>query len=163
MRRLIEIPVYAYSKEELQRRINIKYEKIRNKYLEKNLSIDEKHLRQLQILQSSPYSYWEYNHIVRYLIIGVEKQDLIIEEYVPHESRKWFKWDSPRKVFLVNNHTPGLHFRMQGLLNEVIAEKTRQLVIQKTEEYVEKGFFVDLECFNNVYENIDYTGVNKDD
>lgn len=158
--KLFEIPIYAYSPEGLQKKVSEYKEKHKKEYEISHKKIDQQHMSACANLACSPYQLWEYNHIVGYIVIASEKNDLVFELYLQAHSNNFksrYIWLSNQKWFLCNQNILDYHFRMKPTdTNEIIKAKIILLLEEIIKEFIPSKYYVDRDAFDNVNKLIDY-------
>ena len=156
MNKLFDIPIYAIQKDVLDKRVNIKKEKYIENYYKHNLQRDDNTLKKSLELITYPMCLWEYNHIIGYLQINVNSQDVIFELYLPMESPKRYYWNSKKKDFIVNQMSPNNHFYIGNKSSEDIRNWITDYVEELCKRMKKRGYYVDLSAFDTVNKYIDY-------
>ena len=154
--KLFEIPIYALSRDVLERRANAFKQKMRQN---SNLSDNEFML----LMEMYPQQRWDYNHIVGYFVISIQDRDICLDQFVLSEELTKYQWKSNKKHFLRNNMINGFHLRVSSKeSNAEIGNKIVQLVEGAKNSLIhKKGYFVDDAAFRNVVEKIDYQAFMK--
>lgn len=126
--KIFEIPIYAFSKSTLQDRV--KKWRIRNNWTSPYFNYLKKDQKK-----------YEYNHIVGFIEIGIDRSDIYGDLYLPcskgelgvslngkllddSQLKHRYVWHTTRKVFLENYGVNGTHFRLADLSDnsEVVKE-----------------------------------------
>ena len=153
--KLYEIAVYALSKEKLKKRVDKKIHKLMDDYNKPGVS--EKILRQAIEIESYPQRLWEYNHIIGYIVIVKTGDDIVIQWYTTFPETKRYRWDSGKKKYFIDTHLNGYHFNVCGMNSGAkLRERIRELIISFNKTLESKGYYVDLESFNNIDALVDY-------
>ena len=155
--KLFEIPVYGLTKEELVRRV----EKRRLRLINVASSSEEDHQNEatIQGLSVFPKDQWAFNHIVGFIEIFYEKQNIILYWYTSVNSRN-YHWESSSKKFFQLNRPSGYHFYAGNVksgdeLQKKISDSLNGFIRDLKDEH--RGYYVDLESFNNLNKLIDYS------
>lgn len=139
---LFTIPVYALSKERLHDKVDKEIDKVIR--LAKGLDDDTQ--RRLIDHCTFPYRCWKYNHIIAYIEIFANLNDVYFNLYLPYEKKKYY-WKSTKKTLLVNVGFDHDHFRVYDEdSNELIIEKIR-LRLKDKERMFPKNWYIDYESF----------------
>jgi len=76
MRKLFEIPIYAFSPENLYHRVN-KYKKaLQSEYAQTTKNGNPEHVKEWLFLCCHPFQLWQYNHIVGYIVVSYDVCDV---------------------------------------------------------------------------------------
>ena len=159
--KLFEIPIYAYSPEKFKEITDRYIENQNREYLENHVKVDKQHMDACAYLACFPYRVWDYNHIVGYISISIEKFDIIFDLYLQavwegHKSR--YIWRSKQKWFLVNQQITGYHFRIkQTDTNEEISIKIKEMLDGLVKDFLPEKYYIDRESFDTVNSMVDYS------
>lgn len=149
--KIFEIPIYAFSKDEL---LN-KFENKKRDILNENYNLSQTTKNAVIELETYPARVWEYNHIIGYLVIYVSQQDIIFEVFKPHKLKR-YNWNSKKKLFLLNTHQNGLHFRLAKDQNlDVIQKDVEDMLFNIVDENF-RSRYVDLDMFLRINKYINY-------
>ena len=155
--KLFEIPVYAVSKEKLEKEVAKERLKYEEKLTAEGLKQDPEHFKKCSALYCYPFDLWDYNHIIGYIVVKKEKNDIIVDQYIPVQSIQRYAWKSKNKKYLMNALLGGQHFyfgsmttgtQLQTALHEMLNS-----IIDKIES---KGYFVDREAYDAIDAILDY-------
>lgn len=153
--KLFEIPVYAMSKEKLAKRVELKCQKIQAENADRN--VPEEHMKQVIAIETFPQRLWEYNHIIGYIVISKNETDIILEWYAPIPGVEKYHWNSWKKHYVQNTHLGGYHFYIDNMSTSVqLRERLNELVSGYVRELNKRGYYADLEAFNNIGTILDY-------
>ena len=153
--KLFEIPVYAMSKETLAKRVEQKSLKIRSENAGRKIT--EEHIKQIIALETFPQSLWEYNHIIGYIVISKDRNDMALDWYAPIPGIQKYYWTSHTKYYVQNTQLNGCHFYIGNISSgEQLKEKLKALVTGYAEELKKVGYYADLEAFSNIVELLNY-------
>lgn len=153
--KLFEIPVYAFSKEMLERRVEQTRQKIISENANRNLS--EHHLNQILALATFPQCLWEYNHIIGYIVVSKCGYDIVLDWYASLPSIQKYYWTSKKKHCLQNVHLNGYHFYTGNMINgDQLRERMKELIIGFAEILRKRGYYADLEAYYNIDTLLDY-------
>lgn len=147
--KLFEIPVYALSKNELEIRVK-KREKEFHYYPYKH--IDES-MSDIAVSDTYPKKLYDYNHVVGMIVIYIDKYEVEAKLFKARYEK--YYWKSGRKKFLEDMHINGAHSRYN--INEI--KDCIKTVYRIAASCVGKSMFIDDECFTNLVDLIDWTGV----
>ena len=157
MIKLFEIPVYAWTKEKFDKKIDKAKEIETEAYLKRHNREDEATCIEeyLEYVFNS-YQIWEYNHIIGVIVISLEGRDVCFYIYKPYSTIEKYHWKSRKKVYLREQQYGGLHFRISEKdTNESVRIKTKDMLDGIAHDIFKKNY-VDKEAFINVNANIDY-------
>ncbi len=155
MDKLFEIPGYAMDKDTLMKR----YDKYCENYRRESVLLEasEETIRRCIEIEAYPQRLWQYNHIVGYIMIGINGQDIDFKVYLPIPKIEKYFWKSKKKNFLYDIRANGAYCRIEkNYTNDYIQqeiEKTLQSIIK---EHVPNNYYVDLECFIRLNKLLDY-------
>ena len=157
MKKIFEIPIYALSRKELNKRVkNVKAGFIaKNNYIPEEIAEDA-YNNHLTLYKRN----WDYNHIVGYIQVLKQGNDLKLELYLTVEPQNKYYWISNRKKFLRKQHLNGYRIYLgQYKNNNQVLEQLDSLVIDLQKNYIPSRFYVDTEAYDNTKEYIDYKGI----
>ncbi|MBR2869688.1 MAG: hypothetical protein IKB88_11590 [Clostridia bacterium] len=158
MVKLFEIPIYALSKGSLSKRYNRTVEKIKNKYPE----ADQESLSKTVEFLTYPQRLWEHNHVVGYIDIISEKQDIVFEIYLPYPKVERYHWNSKNRIFLYNVMANGTRFYVdKNISNSEIQTKIFEMLDWIIKDLIPKRYYVDRATFDAVNMHVDYLGIIK--
>ena len=156
MKKVFEIPVYAFGKEQLRDKVA----KFSDSWKKKNPQIVPETTQRCIEIESYPQRLWEYNHIVGYIVISVEGYDIQFDVYLPTPHMDRYIWKSKQKHFLYNTHANGTHFYVdEKLSNTQIQQKTQEMLGGVIKGHIPKRFVVDREAFDRVNGMVDYRSI----
>jgi len=157
MKTLFEIPIYAIKRDVLHSRV----EKTKEKHIKECVEChhlkpdsDEIH-RSLEML-TYPMCVWEYNHIIGYLRISIDAQDVLFDTYLPMNQVERYHWDSKVKHFVVNQMEPNNHFYIGNKSSNEIRDRITDYLNDYCKRMDKRGYQVDLDAFNTLHKYIDY-------
>ena len=157
LRKIIEIPIYALSKTKLINRVETRIRTIR----ERLDGAGHDTIEQIINAELGDNRYWDYNHIVGYIVVGVTTQDIQILVYLPLSLQK-YSWKSSKKHFIEPTSPKGIHEYIGGGLSNIeIQGKISQLLTAVISEDVPKRYYVDTEVFYNIHKHLDYKALMK--
>ena len=150
MKVIFEIPIYALTEKSLNHRV-AEYEiRIKN---ELGDSLEYSFLRE------TPQRYWRYNHIVGYILIYKEKDDLYTELFLPEKKIKRYYWKSAKKKFIKNHFMNGTHIYLPLYDNNDIISYIDELLIEIKKRNIPKSYYIDREAYDNIKYMIDFMSV----
>ena len=104
-----------------------------------------------------PCSLWVYNHIIGFIVVKREFCDIIIDQYIPAEDFERYRWDSTKKIFLVNAQLSGNHFYIGNMKNgSQLRAELHEYITSMITKIEKQGCFVDREAFDTVDKYLDY-------
>lgn len=163
--KLFEIPIYAYSPEGLQKKVSEYKEKHKESYEVSHEKIDQQHMNACANFACSPYQTWQYNHIVGYIVIVSEKNDIVFELYLQTHSSNYksrYIWRSNQKWFLCNQNILGYHFMIKPTdTNDIIKKRVFSFLEGIIKEFIPSKYYVDREAFENINKLINYESLLK--
>ena len=155
-KKIFEIPIYALSRSKLQKRVKNAEEAYKKEYLQSHLKPDNNHYRECLRLLLYPQRLWDYNHIIGFVLIKSDGQDILFEEYLPYKTVERYHWKVSTKHFVVNQMSPGMHFPIGEKPSQEIKENI-QLFLNEFENRLKKrGYVLDREAFDNIAPYIDF-------
>ncbi len=152
--KLFEIPVYAFSKETLEEKVENARQKLLSSYEGSNVT--NEHINTAFFIKYYPHFLWEYNHIVGYIVISKKANDIVLEWYTSSPSIIRYHWDSNRKHFLKAEVLSGYHFYIGNLKT---GDRLRERIHDLLKGFIndlKKSYFVDIETFNNIDSLLNY-------
>lgn len=160
MSKLFEIPIYAFSKETHRKEVEKYKQSLRLKYTSKSRFGTAKDMNKWLYLVCHPYQLWEFNHIVGFIVISFDRNnilfDLYLQAYGQHHKSKYY-WRSNQKWLLENMRVGGWHFRVEKKhTSEEIRRSIHARLNGMIKELIPSKYYVDLEAFKTVDQMIDY-------
>ena len=155
MIKLFEIPIYAISRNKL----NKKYQTFRNNFKSKYPYLSSKTFERCIELETYPQRCWEYNHLIGYILIYYEFNDIYFNVYLPYKIRRYY-WRSYRKIYVRDIMANSTHFRIDDITKN--KEKQKDLIEMLDvviKDHIPKEFYVDRETFDNTYSFINYSEI----
>lgn len=161
--KIFEIPIYAFNRITFQKRVD--EWRIRHHFNNREFDYVKKNQKQ-----------YEYNHIVGFIQIWLDRDEILGDVYLPctkselgvtidghllddTKLKRRYVWYTTNKVFLIKQGVNGTHFRIAELHSnsEVVAnlDSLMTQLIESVKEY-NKLYYIDLEAFNAVKDNVDY-------
>jgi hypothetical protein len=154
--KLYEIPIYAFTEKELRDRLEKYKESLHKDEFISNKDILDKAIE----LETFPYRFWSHNHIVGYVDVFLENQDVVFEVYLPCPMIKRYRWLRKSKVLLRNILANGTHFCIKSTMtNSDIANAILEMLNWIIKEHVPKRFYVDRRSFDSIYNYVDYNEI----
>lgn len=155
--KLFEIPVYGLSRNVLKKRV----EQRRTKLINASCLSEEDLKNEITLcgLSAFPKDQWDYNHIVGYIVIYHEGNNIRLNWYTAIEA-KAYHWSSDNKKFFALSRPSGFHSyigniktgdELRSWIHELLSRFIRDLKMKH------RGYFVDLEAFHNLDTLIDYS------
>ena len=155
MVKLFEIPIYGLSRETLHARYNKYCDNFHQKYPNASIECSERCIE----LETASQRCWEYNHIVGYILIYFEFNDIWFNVYLPKQCDR-YRWESCQKTFIRNIFANSTHFRIDDLSNnEAIQKDLADMLDSTIKAHVPKRFYVDRETFDSTYKFINYSNI----
>lgn len=151
--KIFEIPVYAMPKKVFYKR----WEKVKNKTLDMFVSSGWKENEAKRTIDQLyfPYTVFDYNQIIGYLIISINSNDVFADYFYTED--EVFRIASKRRHFM--SLMPSIdHLRIYGCTNNEIADKIKELV-DDCKSYIDKRFYIDDEIFNRLLYCVDYNRI----
>lgn len=157
MHKFIEIPIYALDKNTLR----VRYEKyVETLRCDIFPDIEEETFQRCLEIETYPKRIWEYNHIVGYIVIGYEFDDILFKVYLPTPQKQRYMWRTSIKTFLYDIHSNGTHFRVnESMSSQDIQCEIADMLNSIIKEQVPKKYYVDRQAFDNINSKIDYLKV----
>lgn len=157
--KLLELPIYALSKEELQKRVEKKKQSIINKFPNADEEIKEE-VSGLIDKHLFPSRVWDYNHIIGYLVLCLKGSDFQFNLYLPPNvvDGKTFRyyWNSKKRIFVVNAGNPCYHFCVFHMDGDELRKSICDYMIDIEKEFKKQKWYIDIEMFYNVISYIDF-------
>lgn len=147
--KLFEIPVYAFSRDKLANKVKIREEEFH--YYPYGHIDDANAL--IPVSDTFPKKLYDYNHVVGVIVILIDKYE--VEAKLFKALYEKYYWKSGRKKFLVDMHINGAHLRYS--INNI--KDCIRYVYNIAVSCVDKPMFIDDECFTNLLDLIDWSGV----
>jgi len=147
---IFTVPVYAFNQVALDK----KADKEKKKVLQRAEGLDDDTQRRLIDICTYPYRCWKFNHIVAYIEVFANLNDVYFNLYMPYKMKR-YHWNSSRKTWLAYLGYDHNHFRVYDEdSNELIIEKIR-VRLKETEKLFPKNWFVDYESFETYTKYLD--------
>lgn len=156
MIKLFELPIYHYDKQTFEKKYSAIIRKRRQEYAEEHGEMDEKHFSALMYYSYYPKSLWEYNQIDGYLVVSIDRRDVLFEEFSVFNPPEKYCWDSKVKRFFEPARKPGMHLYSKGWDNQTFRERISAFLVGFGKELKKSGRYLDLECFYNLVEFLDF-------
>ena len=147
---LFQIPVYAFTEKELQKRIEHKRQKLTDVCGNLDSHIPDIVLSE-EIRQFSDY----HSHIVGFIEIEITQSDILIKRYIPCTEKK-YRWNSRKKICLMMHPTIERHFRIVGLNNKEIVNKIDSQLDSLIKEKYASRYYVDTRIYGALKNMVDY-------
>ena len=154
---LFEIPIYAMSKKEFNKRWDKQKKTLYDTYISHGHS--EEDTKYYVSKFSFPRSLWEYNQIIGYIKISVSKHDVWFDIYCSLD--KVYYADSKQKHFIQDIQANGTHFYLSNPQDKEIKTKIFEWLRSIERNYLRKSFYVDYSTFNNIIEYINIEQIMK--
>ena len=155
-KKLFEIPIYALDRNTLKRRVQKAEKSYEKEYMETHRNPDINHYRECLRLLLYPQRLWDYNHIIGYITIKSDGQDILLEEYLPYATVERYHWHGQKKHFVVNQMSPGMHFYIGKKSSQEIKESILLFLNDYDVRLKKRGYILDREAFDNVVPYIDF-------
>lgn len=162
MNRIIEIPIYALDEKTLFKRYTVAEEKCRKELID-TIDATEEQIRRCLEIEYYPQRLWQYNHIVGYILIAIDSDDLLMNVYKIEQAEKThYFFSSHVKQFLVDVSPGGYHINLYKATSN---EEIRQIVAKWIQSacndtnLIPKRWFVDRDKFDLVNPHLDYLGI----
>ncbi len=147
---LFEIPIYAMSEKEFNKRWNKKKAELYDMFISSGHS-DESAKSGIKML-CFPRYLWKYNQIIGYIRISISIHDIWFDVY--RSLDKIYYADSRQKHFIENIHANGTHFYVSKQSDEEIKREIREMLKEIEKEHLRKNFYVDYSTFDNILEYV---------
>lgn len=154
---LFEIPIYAMSEKEFNKRWDKKKSNLYNMFVSHGQT--EENAKLFVSDSCFPRCIWEYNQIIGYIKISVSRSDVWFDVYCSLDNIYYA--DSKRKHFIQDMHANGTHFYAADRDNEYIKENILKWLKGIENDHLKKSFFVDYSTFNNIFEYVDIKQIMK--
>lgn len=154
--KLFEIPIYAISPQELEKKVVEKKKRIMEDNSKYNF--DEKNINTVIERTTFPQRIWLYNHIIGYITIVKKDHDIVFKIFVPSKEIKHYRWESKKKKFVIDRLSTGLHFRIDtDATASYIQDHILFFLNEVSQPFLEKGYYIDRETFDSIDRLIDYS------
>ena len=159
MTKLFEIPIYALSREVLSER----YESYKRKFSKRFPNADVETTAFCIAHTVFPKNTWDHNHIVGYIDIIYENNDIVFEIYLPHPEIKRYNWIRSNKVCVRNVGALGTHFYVDSEMNNNdINKQIKEMLNWVIKDFVPKKYYVNREFFDILSGHVDYISIIKE-
>jgi hypothetical protein len=159
MKKIFEIPIYAMSKEKLYKKYLNFASSWKKAHLDASDSINQRCIE----IETYPQRLWDYNHIVGYIKISADFQDIIFDVFLPTPNHERYLWKSRQKVFLYDISAVGRHFYVSDKMdNRAIQDRTSEMLYAVIKTLIPKRYYVDTEAFDHLNKHMDYRSVMED-
>lgn len=153
MRKLFEIPIYSFGKSVLIQKVR----QFSIQYYHKYKDYGDETVKRCYNAETYPQRLWDYNHIVGYIQIALDQDDISFEIFLPETSVSRYNWKSKRKIFLYNINATGLYVHLNDNMGDLeIREKIGKMLDFIQMKYIPKRFFVDRQAFDQLNPVISY-------
>lgn len=149
MMKLFDIPIYAFSKNELESRINKTYARIDNKYG----NADDELVKTALDKQFRSQRSWDYNHIVGYIRVFFRGSDVKANVFLDN---KRYQWNTNVKTYFRFHPINGLHIRMKKSPENDDIRDAIYCLIEMARNSISSGLYVDLELFELLSPYLDF-------
>ncbi len=129
--------------------------------MEEHGKMDEKHFSELMYHSYYQKSLWEYNQIDGYLVISIDRKEVVFEEFGLFNPPERYFWDSKVRRFFEPKRKPGMHLYCNGWDNQIFRERISSFLTDYGKELEKTGRYLDQECFLNLMQAIDFTQIVK--
>ena len=155
--KLFEIPVYPFSQKELMNKVSSARAKFEIRMQNPVHPQSEGHLKKVSAMHFYPCSLWDYNHIIGFIVVSKDCEDIIIDQYIPAQDIERYRWDSTKKKFLMNAQLSGNHFYIGNMKSGTQLREELQAYLDSLITKIEKqGYYVDREAFDAIDRFLDY-------
>lgn len=148
---LFEIPIYAMSEKEFNKRWDKKKAEIYDMFISHGHT-DESAKSGISTL-CFPRCIWKYNQIIGFIKISVSRHDVWFDIYSSLD--KIYHADSKQKHFIQDIHANGTHFYVSNQSNDDIKRTIQEWLRDIEKEFLRKSFYVDYSTFNNIFNHVD--------
>ena len=144
MKKLFEIPIYAISASDLNKRSTERILKLRKQYAHLDADLAAHAID----ADTFPMRSWDYNHIIGCIRIAVTKNDILFDVFLPLPYPKKYVWTSSRKYHTQNICANGTHLYLGALKsNEDIRHAVANMLNQIIADHIPTRFHVDTAAF----------------
>lgn len=151
---LFEIPIYAMSEKEFNKRWDKKKSKTYEEFI-KHGHTEESARKGISSLYF-PKCVWKYNQIIGFIQISISRCDIWFDIYLSLD--KVYYADSKQKHFIQDIHTNGTHFYTSGKSDDDIKESIGEWLKAIEKDHLRDSFYVDYSTYNNI---IDYVNIKQ--
>ena len=154
IKKLFEIPVYAFNRETLYKKQESFRQEFRKRYEE---HYSKENMGVVETLTTYPFRLWDYNHIVGYIRISVDRRDILFNVFLSTPQQKRYLWRSKRKVLLYDIGANGTHFYInEKMTNDDIRVQTAKMLQYVIKAHIPRRYFADTEVFDNLNGQLNY-------
>lgn len=118
MKKLFDIPIYSTSKLTFMKKWNEKKQRHTEWLCESNYKYED--AKRTVAEMYLPYSIWDYNQIVGYISLAIDRKDIVFDLYLSKNTK--FPFDSQKRTFIRYMPTVGLHFYAGDMSDQAIKE-----------------------------------------
>lgn len=147
---LFEIPIYAMSEAEFNRRWQKEKEKFFKEFISHGHTEENTRLYWEDL--HSPRYIWKYNQIIGYIKISVTRQDVNFNVFCSLDNKYYA--DSKQKHFITNWSTNGTYIYARDKSDECIKEKIGDWLKSIEKNLLHSKRYVDYTTFNNLIDLI---------
>ena len=154
---LFEIPIYAMSEKEFNKRWDKKKAKIYDMFISHGHT--DKSAKSGISTLCCPRCVWKYNQIIGFIKISVSRHDVWFDIYSSLD-KKYYA-DSKQKHFIQDILANGTHFYVSNQSNDGIKQTIREWLKYIEKEHLQKSFYVDYSTFNNIFNHVNIEQIMK--
>lgn len=155
---LFEIPIYALSKSNFER----KWEKRKKSEVDSYIKVGNSKERAFELFEkyNYPKNVWKYNQVIGFINIFVIGDDIELKLFCSRE--KNVRVTFQKKYFITDCMINGTHFYVEDKDNDFIKNEIGEFLEMIKEEILPKKYYVDDSAYKNVIEYIDLKGIISD-
>ena len=148
---IFEIPIYAMSEKEFNRRWQKEKEKLYEQFILGGHS-DKTKIESLIKDIFFPRDVWKFNQIIGYIRLSVTRQDVLFEIYLARAKR--YHANSRVKKFITYYPAHKTHFYAMYKSDEEIKKGISDYLKHIEKFHIKKRFYIDYSVFNNIIDHI---------
>ncbi|MFU0832774.1 MAG: hypothetical protein ACFWUC_07535 [Oscillospiraceae bacterium] len=156
--KLFEIPIY--SKDELS--FNKLWKHKKAKFPQNTVNIGKQKMKASDVIFNiyKDRTYWEYNQIIGFITISYRNSTIYFSLFLPTPKNKLFRYDSPKKHFMIKQEHPGLHFYINNSdTNKKILENIDEQITYIKKEFLKKNWYVDDSAFKHISPYVNFKAI----
>ena len=114
-------------------------------------------------MNTYPMRIWDYNHIIGFMNINIDGQDVMLDVYLPETQLERYHWDSKVKHFVVNQMSPNNHVYIGNKSSDEIRKEITGYLDSFCERMSKRGYFVDTDAFHRLNKYVDYRAIYEEE
>ena len=148
MKALFNIPIYALTESELNQRVE---------EYETSFRMRTGGKLDYSFFKMWPQRHWRYNHIVGYIFIYKDCDELFVELFLPVVKIEKYYWKSKKKKFMENQDLNDMHLYLPLYKsNADVVEDLDSIILEIKKRYLPRMYYVDKDAYDNIKSMVDY-------